>query len=582
MKGYFNDESLLIYSEMVAEKIGVDFSENETYDFTRCMRSNGTYYGTNGRCREGTEAEAKNKELAGKPEGAAATSKPPVTSAAAKVARPVNSEVALQVDRAMARKNGDVEAEKRADKALKELRKANRELAKPKPPEPKAKPQETEAKPPEPKAKPPEPKVKPGQMETIERVPSRVTDEKLEASFNRSVAKVRELENQWAELRKQGLPYNDPQMTTITRKIAKAEAAATVAREAYHAIDRDRFLRAAGEDMKAQREVQKAMDEVSSKQKNAFDRPEELQAAYDKQKAVVEARRSLTEAKAAAYFGEPATTKMVSDGGGKVSSDLPASQPRGGADPNLKEFLDGSQIVMQRSPRGLSRLVESGEVLNAFQVGRSGIGGSSKSYMENRIKAEAKALGIPQNANPDQRPLYAALDNPERSRSLGGTGTMTQYGGVSLILRPSVKDRSSFTIGDSLDDAAPREMKASPIRDPAPPKGEMTSLNRATTESKITGNGSNSNNYQLVSRDRYGDSSSHTPPYIESQIYGGLKTSDIQEVRVYQGHNVAAKTVRALQEQGIRVVQLPPQMSNIDLSRHHDNFGDIRAIDTKS
>jgi len=61
MKGYISQESLEKYVELMAEKLGVDFSENETYDFTRCVRSNGTYYGTNGKCRKGTEAGAKEK-----------------------------------------------------------------------------------------------------------------------------------------------------------------------------------------------------------------------------------------------------------------------------------------------------------------------------------------------------------------------------------------------------------------------------------------------------------------------------------------------------------------------------------------
>jgi hypothetical protein len=45
---------------------------------------------------------------------------------ASRIARPVDPEVAFKVDRAMARKNGDIEAEKRADKALKAHRKMMR------------------------------------------------------------------------------------------------------------------------------------------------------------------------------------------------------------------------------------------------------------------------------------------------------------------------------------------------------------------------------------------------------------------------------------------------------------------------
>ena len=38
-----------------------DFSENDTFDFVRCQRPNGTYYGTSGTCRKGAQVGAKEK-----------------------------------------------------------------------------------------------------------------------------------------------------------------------------------------------------------------------------------------------------------------------------------------------------------------------------------------------------------------------------------------------------------------------------------------------------------------------------------------------------------------------------------------
>jgi hypothetical protein len=77
MKGEISEEALLKYSELAAEKLGVDFAEGEDmYDFARCMRPNGTYYGTRGKCRQGSEAgPAEKKEgtgARGAREGAAA------------------------------------------------------------------------------------------------------------------------------------------------------------------------------------------------------------------------------------------------------------------------------------------------------------------------------------------------------------------------------------------------------------------------------------------------------------------------------------------------------------------------------
>jgi hypothetical protein len=69
MKGYFSEETLKQFSQLAGETFGTDFSESGTYDFTRCVRPDGSAYGTNGKCRKGTEGEKKVE--AAKPKKAA-------------------------------------------------------------------------------------------------------------------------------------------------------------------------------------------------------------------------------------------------------------------------------------------------------------------------------------------------------------------------------------------------------------------------------------------------------------------------------------------------------------------------------
>jgi hypothetical protein len=66
MKGHFSERSLATYSELIEEAGSLDFSEVDSYDFTRCIRKNGSAYGTRGKCRSGTEAEplSENKGTA--------------------------------------------------------------------------------------------------------------------------------------------------------------------------------------------------------------------------------------------------------------------------------------------------------------------------------------------------------------------------------------------------------------------------------------------------------------------------------------------------------------------------------------
>lgn len=68
MLGQFSSESLQAYLTLVREKT-LSFSETETYDFTRCLRTDGTFYGTAGQCRKGTLADPKEKEASAKTGG---------------------------------------------------------------------------------------------------------------------------------------------------------------------------------------------------------------------------------------------------------------------------------------------------------------------------------------------------------------------------------------------------------------------------------------------------------------------------------------------------------------------------------
>ena len=62
MKGSFSEDALEQFARLAAEKQGLDFAEGEVYDFARCVRSDGSFYGTGGKCRKGTEAGDKEEE----------------------------------------------------------------------------------------------------------------------------------------------------------------------------------------------------------------------------------------------------------------------------------------------------------------------------------------------------------------------------------------------------------------------------------------------------------------------------------------------------------------------------------------
>ena len=69
MQGSFSEESLEVFNKLASATQGLDYSESEadSYDFTRCIRPNGTAYGTGGTCRKGSPAEKTTEE--GVPKG---------------------------------------------------------------------------------------------------------------------------------------------------------------------------------------------------------------------------------------------------------------------------------------------------------------------------------------------------------------------------------------------------------------------------------------------------------------------------------------------------------------------------------
>lgn len=52
MQGSFSEESLKIYSDLASQDQGLNYGESGTdrYDFTRCIRPDGSSFGTQGKC----------------------------------------------------------------------------------------------------------------------------------------------------------------------------------------------------------------------------------------------------------------------------------------------------------------------------------------------------------------------------------------------------------------------------------------------------------------------------------------------------------------------------------------------------
>jgi hypothetical protein len=410
---------------------------------------------------------------------------------------------------------------------------------------------------------------------------AKVSDERLKATFDRAIANEAKLVEQEKELRAQGKKWDDPELRALTPKVGKAYEAAELMRQTYHAVDRDAFLKAAGEQKKLRDQASKLQTEarkmIEKDGLNQFNTPEDHPArVLQKQAEIIrlESNGAPRDRMYAAFYGEPSKiSKAPSDGGGKVDAAVPTRVPRGGADKDLKDFLEGAEPVMAFNPKGFAKFVKEGEAKNGFEAGTGGIKRGKSGYLEGRRSGEEVVMGISKVTDAKGRPVYAALEHPDRARSLqGGSGNlMAQYGGVQVIFNNDVKDRSTFTIGDSLDTARPRGIMASPVRDPANPTSSSTTITDLNYGGGVRAQGmSYSTTY---------DRGLKLPvPYVEAQIHGGLRSSDIKEVRYYKGHDIPPATRKALEKQGVKIVELPPQMSDLRVERDNPGYSDIGTI----
>ena len=262
-----------------------------------------------------------------------------------------------------------------------------------------------------------------------------------------------------------------------------------------------------------------------------------------------------------AYYDESANLSESVIGMSEPS--VPEKVKRGGADETLRSFMSRAQVVVHVDPSVLASVSTKG-VLSASEGGKKGVqskkkGEARKNYIEKRAEIENKLFGIETSAT-SGRPVYGLIDNPARLGS-GAAYASSNYGAAQVRLKPEVKARSTYTIGDSLDDNHYGGI-AGPVTDPVDhssvaPIGFFQRDEDARNNPSTTIPAMNASEFRVIVRREKGTQERKaTPPYIEAQIHGGIAPSDIDEVRVPKGM-IAEATVKKFQKAGVTVVEIP-------------------------
>ena len=197
-----------------------------------------------------------------------------------------------------------------------------------------------------------------------------------------------------------------------------------------------------------------------------------------------------------------------------------------------KEFGDKLQELVAGKPIG-TRIGDEAALRSLLNDGRFKTSFDKDAIRANnmhaastaRAQAERLLWGYPEDTDPAARPVYGyvmpngVMPSKDKSDEL-----LSYYGRIQIVLKPQVANRATVSFADSLDGFS--RVRPSPIDDVS---WESAPLTPDINVYKAPGFTDNS--------------------YIEAQIHGGVKTSDIAEVVFPSTPEV--ETQKALEKAGI-------------------------------
>ena len=181
---------------------------------------------------------------------------------------------------------------------------------------------------------------------------------------------------------------------------------------------------------------------------------------------------------------------------------------------SLKDIVDAGDHYIRIESKNLEKVLEEGRFKSQFETRRSN-GSYSPST---RMDVESRKIGVGESVTHEQRPIYGYVSG--KDFSLFGKDSelaVSNYGEVSVKLKPSIRDRATVTAGDSLG----AEVAARPANNPdhLAADGFLRRLHDYHDDSKLTPH------EKLANFAGAGGFS-----YIESQYHGGVSVHDIDEV----------------------------------------------------
>jgi hypothetical protein len=227
------------------------------------------------------------------------------------------------------------------------------------------------------------------------------------------------------------------------------------------------------------------------------------------------------------------------------------------AQEKVTNAMKNGDVTIAMGEGVLTSVLDEGRYKNQFETRTSG----GKLDVGVRKVGEGLATGTPAGTKLAERPIYGYLTDNESvhtyqskreavkalegewsdkhslDRTLDWQTTTSvnsyqvdQYGEIRVLLKPSVRERTTVTIGDSLRTG----VMADGMTNPKPDLVNM-GLYKAGAVAHMTGNS--------------------TAGYLETQVHGGVKVSDIDRIYVPAGRVDAVKAM--VEAKGLNIPVLP-------------------------
>lgn len=163
-------------------------------------------------------------------------------------------------------------------------------------------------------------------------------------------------------------------------------------------------------------------------------------------------------------------------------------------------------------------------------------------YIDAREKYEREVIGVPENLDDSQRPIYGWGDRMFPDYTMG-------YGNIDITLRESVNARTTWTVGDSLN-LQSRPLWTDEISDPDLPTADLLAASHWAIQPDYGPMGM----VKVREGWEFGIYDQTDVGYVEAQVYGGITLGDIETVFIPSRTDFFEDTLATLEAAGIEIV----------------------------